>query len=95
MPQFGKCKQVDTSAQASCEPERAIPQEEMDTRVTNLILREQPRLRDCQRRKTAAILAEARAKVEMYLAAHATLKAQSAHPQSKCVFNLYRAWYKK
>uniref|UniRef100_M4BHI4 CXC domain-containing protein n=1 Tax=Hyaloperonospora arabidopsidis (strain Emoy2) TaxID=559515 RepID=M4BHI4_HYAAE len=83
MPQFGKCKQVDTSAQASCEPERAIPQEEMDTRVTNLILREQPRLRDCQRRKTAAILAEARAKVEMYLAAHATLKAQSAHPQNR------------
>uniref|UniRef100_A0AAV1UMI8 [Histone H3]-lysine(27) N-trimethyltransferase n=1 Tax=Peronospora matthiolae TaxID=2874970 RepID=A0AAV1UMI8_9STRA len=82
MPQFGKCKQVDTFAQASCEPERAISQEEMNTRVTNLILREQPRLREYQRRKTSAILAEARAKVKRYLAAHATLKAQSAHPQN-------------
>ncbi|CAI5733457.1 unnamed protein product [Hyaloperonospora brassicae] len=83
VPQFGKSSRVDTLARISCEPEQVISQEEMDTRVSNLTLREQPRLRACQKRKTSAIVAEARAKVETYLAARAMLDVQSKPNQNR------------
>ncbi|RLN80753.1 hypothetical protein BBJ28_00010247 [Nothophytophthora sp. Chile5] len=67
---FGKATQFMSSALVNGTPEQVLTQEEMDTRVTDVIKTQLPRIRACHRRKTTAILAEARAKVGTYLAAH-------------------------
>ncbi|OWZ03863.1 Polycomb-like protein [Phytophthora megakarya] len=73
LPQFGKSTQFISTALVSGEPEQTITQEDMDTRVNELIQKELPRLRACHARKTTAILSEARSQVRTYLAAHQTL----------------------
>ncbi|KAG3186375.1 hypothetical protein PC116_g7744 [Phytophthora cactorum] len=85
LPQFGKSMQFISSALVSGEPEQTTTQEDMDTRVTDLIQREFPRIRACHQRKTTAILTEARSRVIMYLAAHETLQKHrlASHPESK------------
>ncbi|RLN90980.1 hypothetical protein BBJ28_00006430 [Nothophytophthora sp. Chile5] len=59
---FGKATQFMSSALVSGTPEQVLTQEEMDTRVTDVIKTQLPRIRACHQRKTTAILAEARAK---------------------------------
>ncbi|KAG7379206.1 Histone-lysine N-methyltransferase ezh1 [Phytophthora pseudosyringae] len=86
LPQFGKSTQFISSALVSGEPEQAITQENMDTRVTELIQCELPRLRACHVRKTTAILAESRTKVRTYLAARETLQKQHQLSQRKLSF---------
>lgn len=70
LPRFGDS----ASVLVSDEPEQVITQEDMDTRVTELIQRELPRIRACHQRKTTAMLAEARSKVRTYLTAQEMLR---------------------
>ncbi|KAL7686517.1 putative SET domain, tesmin/TSO1-like CXC domain, pre-SET CXC domain-containing protein [Plasmopara halstedii] len=51
-------------------PEQSLAQEDLETRILDVIKRELPRLQACYKRKTAAVLVEARLKVQQYLAAH-------------------------
>ncbi|CAH0476723.1 unnamed protein product [Peronospora belbahrii] len=83
LPLFGKPTQSVLPTLVSAETERVITQKDMETRVTELIQRELPRLRACHQRKATAILTEARAKVQMYLAAHETLKLPNMHLQTQ------------
>ncbi|KAE8980411.1 hypothetical protein PF011_g22450 [Phytophthora fragariae] len=70
LPRFGDS----ASVLVSDEPEQVITQEDMDTRVTELIQRELPRIRACHQRKATAMLAEARSKVRTYLTAQEMLR---------------------
>ncbi|EEY59595.1 polycomb-like protein [Phytophthora infestans T30-4] len=85
LPQFGKSAQFISAALVADEPELTATQEDMDTRVTDVIQRELPRLRACHQRKTTALLTESRSKVRAYLAAQETLQKQrlASHPESK------------
>ncbi|KAF1785156.1 CXC domain [Phytophthora cactorum] len=94
LPQFGKSTQFISSALVSGEPEQTTTQEDMDTRVTDLIQRELPRIRACHQRKTTAILTEARSRVIMYLAAHETLQKQRLASHRKLSF-LFATGYVK
>ncbi|KAL3662541.1 hypothetical protein V7S43_012396 [Phytophthora oleae] len=82
LPQFGRSTQLIPSALVSGEP-AANTEEDMDTQVTALIQRELPRLRACHERKTTAVLAEARSKVRLYLAALETIEKQHQQTQLK------------
>jgi hypothetical protein len=80
LPHFGRSTHFNSSALISGEPEQVITQEDVDNRVTETIQLELPRIRACHRRKTAAIVAEARTKVKAYLSALETQK-QDHHGQ--------------
>lgn len=82
LPEFGRSTQLIPSALASGEP-GTNTEEEMDAQVTSLIQRELPRLRACHERKTTAVLAEARSKVRLYLAALDTVEKQHQQTQLK------------
>ncbi|KAG7401869.1 Histone-lysine N-methyltransferase ezh1 [Phytophthora boehmeriae] len=68
---FGKSTQFVSSALVS--DDQRITQEDMDNRVTEIITKELPRIQACHKRKTFAIIAEERAKVHAYRAAHDSL----------------------
>ncbi|KAK1930574.1 Histone-lysine N-methyltransferase EZH1 [Phytophthora citrophthora] len=82
LPQFGRSTHLIPSSLVSGEP-TANTEEEMDAQVTALIQRELPRLRACHERKTTAVLAEARSKVRLYLAALDTVTKQLHQTQLK------------
>ncbi|KAL4138859.1 hypothetical protein PRIC2_002362 [Phytophthora ramorum] len=81
VPHFGKSKQFISSTLENSESELSVSQEDMDTRVTDVIQRELPRIRACHQRKTSAIIAEAQTKVKTYLNARETHRAH--HPQAQ------------
>ncbi|KAI9920802.1 hypothetical protein PsorP6_000239 [Peronosclerospora sorghi] len=74
---YQQLSELRESTQRFSEPKQDITQEDMDIRVVGLIEQELPRLRSCHQRKAKAILAEARAKIKVYLASLDLRKTQA------------------